>query len=138
MLDQLQVGQVGHWEYFGGRLDHSNEMQTHHPHDCHTGLSLPMVNQELQDIGSMVVAVIICHRTGILFLSCLDNFQSDRYSRMPTGSILDLKVIFWFPVNCNIHWQAMVDPMATLPIPPRHGLVHANLIKWEKFALNVH
>ena len=28
--------QVGHWEFFGGRLDHSNETQTHHPHDCHS------------------------------------------------------------------------------------------------------
>ena len=70
----------------------------------------------------MVVAAVICHRTGILFFSCLDNFQSDHYSRTPTGSILDLTAIFWFPVNHNIHWQAMVDPMATLPIPPGHGL----------------
>ena len=76
----------------------------------------------------MVVAIIICHRTGIVFFSCLDNFQSDHYSRMPTGSILDLTVIFWFPVDRNIHWQAMVDPMATLPIPPGHGLINANLI----------
>ena len=62
----------------------------------------------------MVVAIVICHRTGILFFSCLDNFQSDHYSRTPIGSILDLTVIFWFPVDCNIHWQAMVDPMAAL------------------------
>ena len=80
----------------------------------------------------MVVAIVICHRTAILFFSCLDNFQSDHYSRMPTGSVLDLTAIFWFPVNCNIHWQAMVDPMAALPIPPGHGLVDANLIWWEK------
>ena len=76
----------------------------------------------------MVVAIVICHRTGILFLSCLDNFQSDHYSRMPTGSILDLTAIFCFPVNRNIHWQAMVDPMAALPIPLGHGLVDTNLI----------
>ena len=76
----------------------------------------------------MVVAVTICHRTGILFFSGLDNFQSDHYSRMPTDSILDLTAIFWFHVNRNIHWQAMVDPMAALPIPLGHGLVHANLI----------
>ena len=85
----------------------------------------------------MVAAIIICHRTGILFFSCLDNFQSDHYSRTPTGSILDLTAIFWFPVNRNIHWQAMVDPMAALPIPLGHGLVDANLILWEKFALDV-
>ena len=41
--------------------------------------------------------------------------------------------IFWFPVDRNIHWLAMVDPMAALPIPPGHGLVDANLIQWEKF-----
>ena len=76
----------------------------------------------------MVVAVVICHRTGILFFSRLDNFQSDHYSRTPTGSILDLTAIFWFPVDCNMHWQAMVDPMAALPIPLGHGLVDANLI----------
>ena len=81
----------------------------------------------------MVVAIVICHCTGILFFSCLDNFQSDHYSRMPTGSILDLTAIFWFPVDRNIHWQAMVDPMAALPIPPGHGLIDANLIRWEKF-----
>ena len=85
----------------------------------------------------MVVAIVICHRTGILFFSCLDNFQSDHYSRTPTGSILDLTAIFRFPVDCNIHWQAMVDPMATLPIPPGHGLVDANLIQWKNFVLNV-
>ena len=76
----------------------------------------------------MDVAVVFCHRTGILFFSCLDNFQSDHYSRMLTGSILDLTAIFWFPVDRNIHWQAMVDPMATLPIPLRHGRINANLI----------
>ena len=48
----------------------------------------------------MVVAVVLCHRTGILFFSCLDNFQSDHYSRMPTGSILDLTALFQFPVDC--------------------------------------
>ena len=109
MLDQLQVGQVGHWEFFGGHLDHSNEMQTHHPHDCHSidGCEVrictytpvcpyPWFNQELQDISSMVVAVIICHRTGILFFSCLDYFQSDHYSRTPTGGILDLTAISGF------------------------------------------
>ena len=141
MLDQLQVGQAGHWEFLGGRLDHSNETQTHHPHDCHSidgcearirtytpFCPYPWFNQEIQDISSMVVAVVICHHTGILFFSCLDNFQSDHYSRMPTGSILDLTAIFWFPVDCNIHWQAMVDPMAALPIPLGHGLVHTNLI----------
>ena len=85
----------------------------------------------------MVVAIVICHCTGILFFSCLDNFQSDHYSRMPTGSILDLTAIFWFPVDCNIHWQAMVDPMAALPIPLGHGLIDANLIRWKKFVLNV-
>ena len=42
----------------------------------------------------MVVAIVICHHTGILFFRCLANFQSDHYSRMPTGSILDLTVIF--------------------------------------------
>ena len=94
----------------------------------HSGLSLPMVQLGTSDISSMVVAVVICHYTGILFISCLDNFQSDHYSRMPTGSILDLTAIFWFPVDCNIHWQAMVDPMAALRIPPGHGLVNANLI----------
>ena len=36
MLHQLQVGQVGHWDFFGGHLDHSNETQTHSPHDCHS------------------------------------------------------------------------------------------------------
>ena len=36
MLHQLQVGQIGHWEFFGGHLDHSNETQTHCPHDCHS------------------------------------------------------------------------------------------------------
>ena len=77
----------------------------------------------------MVVAIVICHCTGILFFSCLDNFPSDHYSRMPTGSILDLTAIFCFPVDCNIHWQAMVDPMATLPIPPGHELVNTNLMK---------
>ena len=80
----------------------------------------------------MVVAIVLCHRTGILFFSCLDNFQSDHYSRTPTGSILDLTAIFRFPVDCNIHWQAMVDPMAALPIPPGHGLVNASFIRWEK------
>ena len=80
----------------------------------------------------MIVAVVLCHRTGILLFSCLDNFQSDHYSRTPTGSILDLTAIFWFPVDCNIHWQAMVDPMAALPIPLGHGLVDANFIGWEK------
>ena len=85
----------------------------------------------------MVVAIVIYHRTGILFFSCLDNFQSDHYSRMPTGSILDLTAIFWFPVNCNIHWQAMVDPMATMPIPPGHGLVDANLIRWKNILRSV-
>ena len=48
--------------------------------------------------------------------------------RPQAALILDLTAIFWFPVNRNIHWQAMVDPMATLPIPPGHGLVDANLI----------
>ena len=87
----------------------------------------------------MVVAIALCHHTGILFFSCLDNFQSDHYSRMPTGIILDLTAIFWFPVDHNIHWQAMVDPMATLPIPPGHGLINANLIGWKNFfALGVH
>ena len=81
----------------------------------------------------MVVAIVLCHRTGILFFSCLDNFQSYHYSRTPTGSILDLTTIFRFPVDCNIHWQAMVDPMAALPIPPGHGLVDANFIGWKKF-----
>ena len=81
----------------------------------------------------MVVAVVICHRTGILFFSRFDNFQLDHYSRTPTGSILDLTAIFWFPVDCNIHWQAMVDPMAALPIPPGHGLIDANFIRWKKF-----
>ena len=81
----------------------------------------------------MVVVIAICHRTAILFFSCLNNFQSDHYSRMPTGSILDLTAIFWFPVDRNIHWQAMVDPMATLPIPPGHGFVDTNLIRWKKF-----
>ena len=57
---------------------------------------------------------------------------------MPTGSILHLTAIFWFPIDHNIHWQAMVDPMATLPIPPVHGLIDANLIQWEKVALSVH
>ena len=80
----------------------------------------------------MVVAIVICHRTGILFFSCLDNFQSDHYSIAPTGSILDLTAIFWFPVDCNIHRQAMVDPIAALPIPPAQGLVNTNLIRWEK------
>ena len=80
----------------------------------------------------MVVAIIICHRTGILFFSCLDNFQLDHYSRMPTGSILDLTAIFWFPADQNIHWQAMVDPMAALTIPLGHGLVDTNLIPWGK------
>ena len=80
----------------------------------------------------MVVAVVLCHRTGILFFSCFDNFQSDHYSRMPTDSILDITAIFRFPVNCNIHWQAMVDPMAALPIPPGHGLVDTNFIRQEK------
>ena len=79
----------------------------------------------------MVVSIVICLRTGILFFRCLDNFQSDHYFRTPTGSILDLTAIFWFPVDCNIHWQAMVDPMAALPIPPGHGLVNANLIRWD-------
>ena len=51
---------------------------------------------------------------------------------MPTGGILDLTAIFWFPVNRNIHWQAMVNPMAALPVPPGHGIVDANLIRWEK------
>ena len=81
----------------------------------------------------MVVAVVLCHHTGILLFRCLDNFQSDHYSRTPTGSILDLTTIFRFPVDCNIHWQAMVDPMAALPIPPGHGLVDANFIGWKKF-----
>ena len=80
----------------------------------------------------MVVAVAICHHTGILFFSGLDNFQSDQYSRTPIGSILDLTAIFWFPVDHNIHWQAMVDPMAALPIPLGHGLIGANLIRWGK------
>ena len=80
----------------------------------------------------MVVAIVICHRTGILFFSCLDNFQSDHYSRTPTDSILDLTAIFWFPVDRNIHWQAMVDPMAALPIPLGHGFIDANFIRWEK------
>ena len=31
----------------------------------------------------------------------------------------------------------MVDPMATLPIPPGHGLVDANLIRWEKLLHSV-
>ena len=81
----------------------------------------------------MVVAVVLCHRTGILFFSCLDNFQSYHYSRTPTGSILDLTTIFRFPVDCKIHWQNMFDPMAALPIPPGHGLVNANIIRWKKF-----
>ena len=85
----------------------------------------------------MVVAIVLCHRTGILFFSCLDNFQSDHYSRTPTGSILDLTAIFRFPVDCNIHWQAMVDPMAALPIPPGHGLVDAEFIRWKKIVLDV-
>ena len=80
----------------------------------------------------MVVAVVLCHRTGILFFSCLDNFLLDHYSRTPTGSILDLPAIFRFPVDCNIHWQAMVDPMAALPIPLGHGLVDTNFIRWGK------
>ena len=33
MLHQLQVEQVGHWEFFGGHLDHSNEMQNHCPRE---------------------------------------------------------------------------------------------------------
>ena len=147
MLHQLQVGQVGHWEFLGGHLDHSKEMQTYCPHDCHSidghevcigtytvVCPYPWFNQELQDISSMIVAIIICHCTGILFFSCLDNFQSDHYSRKPTGST----AIFWFPVNRNVHWQDMVDPMAALPTTPGHGLVDTNLIPWEKFALGVH
>ena len=85
----------------------------------------------------MVVSIVICHHTGNLFFSCLDNFQSDHYSRMATGSILDLTAIFRFPVDCNIHWQAMVDPIAALPIPLGHQLIDANLIRWEKFVLDV-
>ena len=80
----------------------------------------------------MVDAVIICHRTDILFFGCLEEIQSDHYSRTPIGSILDLTAIFCSPVDCNIHWQAMVDPMAALPIPPGHGLVDANHIQWGK------
>ena len=33
----------------------------------------------------------------------------------------------------SIHWQAMVDPMAALPIPLGLGLIDANLIRWETF-----
>ena len=66
----------------------------------------------------MVVAVVLCHRTGILFFSCLDNFQSYHYSRkqaaflisQPFSGFLSIATYIGRPwliqcLPCPYHWD---------------------------------
>ena len=145
MLDQLQVGQVGHWEFLGGRLDHSNETQ---PIILMTVTALTYAKYE----SAHTQRSVLTHgstrnfRTLVPWLLPSSSVTALAFSSSAVLTIFNRiitpecpQAAFWisqpisFPVNCNIHWQAMVDPMATLPIPLGHGLVDANLSDGKNF-----
>jgi hypothetical protein len=61
-------------------------------------------------IGYVVVVLAIK-------INALDQLQMQHDAAATTCCILDFTTILRLAIYCNILWEAMVDPMASLPIP---------------------
>ena len=82
----------------------------------------PMVSQVTSAIFTMREIVFIILLLLIIVFR-LNNTKPHNNTRPPTCSILDLCPILRLPVHCHIHRQTQIDPMTTLYLPPRYGLI---------------
>ena len=60
----------------------------------------------------------------LLHILCrLNNTELQHNPRPPAFIILDFRHILWIPVHCHIHWQTKIDPITTLSLPARYGII---------------
>ena len=132
---ELYVWQVHHWKLPRCCLDTTNETESiltqlfSSRHGCKVWVYandpvrvIPWHPNSLKHFCTMRDILFIVF---LLFLiTCrLNNPEPHNNPWPPVCIILDLWPILWIIFHCHIHRQTQIDPMTTLYLPPRYGII---------------
>ncbi len=68
----------------------------------------------------------------LLVLLNIDKLETEHHSKSCAAQVLNFASILGLLINCNIHWEPVVNPVPSLSIPMGDGLVDANEIRWRE------
>ncbi len=90
-----------------------------------------MVHNIIINLPFLCIFVDGIHILLLVFLM-FDKLEIEHYLRSCTARVLNFASILGLSIDCNIHWEPVVNPDHSLSIPTVDGLVNANEIRWRE------